>query len=959
MSSTSPPKKPSFRSRVGTVMRRSSTAFSIPGRSGSATPPPPDSDTASIAGSISGKHDRDESTSSLNKLQPPSAPVLSSPSPIPESPAREAAALLPDPASSTAPKEHSPLAAQVVTAESQSARSQTPPSPEPSVSQPAAEDAQQPSELLAPTDVQPIPSVTIHKESDSKLDVATVLTDEPEELPVAESQPQPPAPVPAPESVPASKPSTPPPRASVPPPAPATPSIRMPVQPSVPSTPAARGPTAQSTPPTQPTTSSFGYFDIPRGSTTADGENPANVWADHARSREVTSSPENVIPVQERVASQKQSMASLRRPGSASSYGVAPALQSRKPSRSSFQPREKEIAGSTYTWSNSSGIGFSQSKGPAARSVSPQDPFVDPKPAQSETVVVPAQAVAALSPAETIHVPEPFDPRSPRDDSMIPAADPVPIPLLPMHEVISRPSRQTSGYDLNVHGSDRGDYLRNEADERRPLLASRPATPPINTGIPRPTACSEIARSYRSSNPPVAQPMPQWAQPRVEMNGSARNYSYGSVSRPYAERGWYEYVLPHGLRYFGHPDKRATTDIDLRNFSKLDEVTRAVDSIDGVPEGCEAWVRPAHRGKAWGRKSAPSQLVVCWVDHRYRRILSEMPTDDFILTEEDEKLDDEYRYWSYIEMHPAHVVLLQPSRQEAADVLHWSYTDRLLSHPQPVQPPFSQDECQELLRLVNDPRQLSSLSYNRMIARILLRVAHWRQVHFRPHKPLPRDVSTLHPSRESPMLRTVLEIVVGILCLGIPFLFVDRARYTSHFDVEGNTAPPSSAPLFIVGACACLVSAIILSASVTLMTLPGLGSIARIGGLVAISCSVLSMVTSFVSIFRYKSEIAQGAAHAAGEGFVLLPRRSIMLSLPLVFLAYSVAGFITGVVVYSFRSATINFAHAGMPVASKFDEYARWMVVGVLGALTGVLIASVIVTRGDKDMAGRYLSMYR
>jgi len=148
------------------------------------------------------------------------------------------------------------------------------------------------------------------------------------------------------------------------------------------------------------------------------------------------------------------------------------------------------------------------------------------------------------------------------------------------------------------------------------------------------------------------------------------------------------------------------------------------------------------------------------------------------------------------------------------------------------------------------------------------------------------------------------------------------------------------------------------------MTLPELDTIAGIGGLVAILCSVLTMITPFVSIFRYKSEMAQGAAQTPGEGFFLLPvsvitlspvtdtdtdgvfqRRSIMLSLPLVFLAYSVAGFITGVVIYSFRSATIHFAHAGMPVAAKFDEYARWMMTGVLGALTGVLIASVMVSR--------------
>ena len=49
-------------------------------------------------------------------------------------------------------------------------------------------------------------------------------------------------------------------------------------------------------------------------------------------------------------------------------------------------------------------------------------------------------------------------------------------------------------------------------------------------------------------------------------------------------------------------------------------------------------------------------------------------------------LDDEFRYWSYVEMHPAHVILTRPSTQEAADALHWSYTDRLLAHPQPIQP---------------------------------------------------------------------------------------------------------------------------------------------------------------------------------------------------------------------------------------------------------------------------------
>ncbi|KIJ11004.1 hypothetical protein PAXINDRAFT_85177, partial [Paxillus involutus ATCC 200175] len=296
-------------------------------------------------------------------------------------------------------------------------------------------------------------------------------------------------------------------------------------------------------------------------------------------------------------------------------------------------------------------------------------------------------------------------------------------------------------------------------------------------------------------------------------------------------------------------------------------------------------------------------------------------------------LDDEYRYWSFVEIHPAHI------SRDAIDALHWSYTDRLLTHPQPIPSPFSQEECQELIKLLNESSHSMTPAYTRIVARILLHVAHWRQAHFRPYKPLPRDPRSAH------ILHTIVQILIGILCLGIHFTFVDRARYNGHFDVEGNHVPESTTPLFVIGACACLVPAIILSASVTLMSLPGRDSIARIGGLVAITCSVLSMVTSFVSIFRYKAEIARGVSQPAGEGHTMLSRRSIMLSPPLVFLAYSVAGFITGVVIYSFRSATINLASAGSPIAAKFDEYTRFVVIGVLGALAGVLSASALVSR--------------
>lgn len=38
----------------------------------------------------------------------------------------------------------------------------------------------------------------------------------------------------------------------------------------------------------------------------------------------------------------------------------------------------------------------------------------------------------------------------------------------------------------------------------------------------------------------------------------------------------------------------------------------------------------------------------------------------------------QYRYWSYIEAHPAHVPLTAESHSDALEILRWSYTGRSL-----------------------------------------------------------------------------------------------------------------------------------------------------------------------------------------------------------------------------------------------------------------------------------------
>ena len=84
------------------------------------------------------------------------------------------------------------------------------------------------------------------------------------------------------------------------------------------------------------------------------------------------------------------------------------------------------------------------------------------------------------------------------------------------------------------------------------------------------------------------------------------------------------------------------------------------------------------------------------------------------------ELDTEFRYWSFMEAHPAHNSLPAKAKLEAMDVLTWAWTgnrfffylfaplcslffssiERLLPSHRAVPAPFTQEECQELMTLI-------------------------------------------------------------------------------------------------------------------------------------------------------------------------------------------------------------------------------------------------------------------
>ena len=65
-------------------------------------------------------------------------------------------------------------------------------------------------------------------------------------------------------------------------------------------------------------------------------------------------------------------------------------------------------------------------------------------------------------------------------------------------------------------------------------------------------------------------------------------------------------------------------------------------------------------------------------------------------------------------------------------------------------------------------------------------------------------------------------------------------------------------------------AAIILSASVTFITLPGIDDVSRVAGFLAILLSASSLMSAVIALFRYKSDIENPIAYPRGEGLVLL-----------------------------------------------------------------------------------------
>ncbi|KAF8884966.1 hypothetical protein BD779DRAFT_744577 [Infundibulicybe gibba] len=173
----------------------------------------------------------------------------------------------------------------------------------------------------------------------------------------------------------------------------------------------------------------------------------------------------------------------------------------------------------------------------------------------------------------------------------------------------------------------------------------------------------------------------------------------GYLSLKRNDHGWVEYSLPGETPYYVHPGRQVTTDVNLRDGRLLKAVMTHLGDRNVAAPGRELWLRNTGEGeREW------------WVDHQRQLVtLPEASGEGDARyyaqrgNEEVNRLDARYRYWSFMEVHPAHAPLPPSAQTEATDILTWASSALLLRLPRSASALFTQDECQEFITLLRSP----------------------------------------------------------------------------------------------------------------------------------------------------------------------------------------------------------------------------------------------------------------
>ncbi|KAF9222100.1 hypothetical protein BS17DRAFT_757004 [Gyrodon lividus] len=428
-------------------------------------------------------------------------------------------------------------------------------------------------------------------------------------------------------------------------------------------------------------------------------------------------------------------------------------------------------------------------------------------------------------------------------------------------------------------------------------------------------------------------------EPRLPL--STYNPSPNSTTSPLGSSGfttvpspWTACIHPQGWLYFFHPEFRIIATEDIRD-------PHAYDIVMGkIPQYTSEDTESELEFRLYGLSPQHVPLDHLIINHKHSLAshnLQEVQSKNILSLTSHQFSRARSNYWQYMRHYPVHMPTPENALQEAVDALIWYFTDNLVSGASSTVP-FSKEECEELLRLLQHSNIYSGPSPSKTVflAWILEEVYRFRHAEhygkfaekqgreFRNQNMKPRR---RQPTRHNSLfVDKLLNVLMVVFFFGIPWTYLAHVKSASTY--KGRLANLQNAwDAYITRLVQeysnfLLIATVLLAATVSFLNVPDIGQ----GGLFACIVSTLfslgSIIVGVFCIWRHQTNTTTTASFSYMynvEHTLGLHGHAMLLSLPPVLLVWAIVTFTVSIIAYALQSVNTNSLTIGT----------AWAIVGV------------------------------
>ncbi|KAI1796251.1 hypothetical protein LXA43DRAFT_989002 [Ganoderma leucocontextum] len=388
------------------------------------------------------------------------------------------------------------------------------------------------------------------------------------------------------------------------------------------------------------------------------------------------------------------------------------------------------------------------------------------------------------------------------------------------------------------------------------------------------------------------------------------------------------YTHPRGSIYFRNVQYKLTVDQDIRvpaNLSKA-EAFCAKYVPQSLPEAMEACM-------AYGVDAS----TCLFVNHKQ----CVAGYDTFKLTGStlrtlsvDNLLRFRRLYWNFMKNHPSHHPCHEEGYREAIDALRAYYHDHLINGSRSVGP-FSRSECEQMLEVLyrdkDDTGEIQPSAIS-LLGWILTDVYSFRTgqrygqitwTEMRSYRKALYKPPEFSP-QESFATKMLLQAIIHGPFFGIPQTYLAHIKKASEFrgHLAGLRQSWESYTRQLVQEFSdfILIATVLLSATVGLLTINDIDSVARAAALFATFASLGSITIGVFFVWRHQRSNTEMPSsftylHNARNNAFGLSGHAILLSLPPVLLVWSIIAFTAGTLAYTLQDVSPASASAWVVLA--------------------------------------------